>query len=416
MKQVKTNSKSPLLLIWLCWLVYATSYIGKVNYAANINPIIDRYGITHAEAGLVSTLFFFAYGIGQVFNGLFSKRYNIKWVVFGCLMLSGLINLSVPFLPSFSFTKYLWAINGFSLSVLWPILIRLLSEALPAKHTEMATAVMGTTIAVGSFFVYGISALFSLFTSFEAVFYTSAAVLITVGLIWIVFLPRILNECNAEEEKQHSTEQKISVSHKNNIRHLIPILSLLAIFGIISNLIKDGLITWVPSILKEGYGLDDSLSIILTLALPLISIFGNRLALVVHRKITDYIYHCAVIFTASAFFIGAVIIGFKANSLLIAIFSFTIVSLLVASINSLITSIFPLFMKESLNSGLIAGILNGFCYVGSTISSYGLGSIADSVGWNAVFITLLMAAVIPPMLSIVFTLIKNGGINYAKKN
>ena len=29
--------------------------------------------------------------------------------------------------------------------------------------------------------------------------------------------------------------------------------------------------------------------------------------------------------------------------------------------------------------------LNGFCYVGSTISAYGLGVVADNFGWTAVF-------------------------------
>ena len=68
------NSKSKSLksgasfLIFLAWLVYSTSYIGRVNYSANITQIIDFYGITKAEAGTVPTFMFFAYGIGQVLN------------------------------------------------------------------------------------------------------------------------------------------------------------------------------------------------------------------------------------------------------------------------------------------------------------------------------------------------------------
>jgi len=46
-------------------------------------------------------------------------------------------------------------------------------------------------------------------------------------------------------------------------------------------------------------------------------------------------------------------------------------------------------MRGKVNSGLFAGVLNGFCYVGSTISSYGLGAIADIFGWIAVFWTLI---------------------------
>ena len=87
--------------------------------------------------------------------------------------------------------------------------------------------------------------------------------------------------------------------------------------------------------------------------------------------------------------IGAVIAGISLNQFILTLLGFTIVCFLVSSCNSVITSIFPLFMKGKVNSGLIAGVLNGFCYLGSTLSSYGLGSIADNWGWIAVFWTLL---------------------------
>ena len=66
------------ILIAICWAVYASSYISKLNYAANINGIMSCFSVSHAEAGLVSTCFFFAYGIGQVINGFLCKKYNIR--------------------------------------------------------------------------------------------------------------------------------------------------------------------------------------------------------------------------------------------------------------------------------------------------------------------------------------------------
>ena len=63
-----------VFLIFICWLIYAISYLGKVNYSANITQIIDFYGIGKSEAGLPPTFFFFAYGIGQVVNGLLSNE------------------------------------------------------------------------------------------------------------------------------------------------------------------------------------------------------------------------------------------------------------------------------------------------------------------------------------------------------
>ena len=67
-----SGSAASLLLI--CWLVYACSYIGKLGYSANIVNIEKDFGVTHTMAGMASTFFFFAYGAGQIINGIFCKN------------------------------------------------------------------------------------------------------------------------------------------------------------------------------------------------------------------------------------------------------------------------------------------------------------------------------------------------------
>ena len=54
------------------------------------------------------------------------------------------------------------------------------------------------------------------------------------------------------------------------------------------------------------------------------------------------------------------------------------------------------------NSGRLAGILNGFCCLGSALSSYGLGLIADMGGWNAVFWLLFSLCVIAVGISVFY--------------
>ena len=47
----------------------------------------------------------------------------------------------------------------------------------------------------------------------------------------------------------------------------------------------------------------------------------------------------------------------------------------------------PLKMRDQVDSGRTAGLLNGFCYLGSTLSTYGLGYVAENSGWQAVLYT-----------------------------
>ncbi len=79
-------------LIILCWLVYTSSYIGRLSYNANIVQIREYFNVSYSETGLVSTFFFFIYGFGQIVNGLLCKKYNVKYTIFTCLIISSLMN------------------------------------------------------------------------------------------------------------------------------------------------------------------------------------------------------------------------------------------------------------------------------------------------------------------------------------
>ena len=153
MGRLKEKSNADLL-IFLAWVVYTVSYLGKVNYSANITQVIDFYQITKAQAGIVPTFLFFSYGIGQVVNGILCKKYNIKWAIFGSLFVSAIINLMIAFNTEFGIIKWFWMINGFALSVLWPSIIRLLSEELPKKDLGRSSVIMGTTVAAGTLIIY----------------------------------------------------------------------------------------------------------------------------------------------------------------------------------------------------------------------------------------------------------------------
>lgn len=381
-------------LIFLCWLLYATSYLGKVNYSANITQIIDFYNVSKAEAGLAPTLFFFAYGVGQVVNGLLCKKYNMKLVIFGSLFLSASCNLIIAISSDFGIVKWLWLLNGFVLSVLWPTLIRLLSESLAKKDLGRSSVIIGTTVASGTLVIYGLSSLFAMLEAFKLSFYTAAASEFAVAFIWLfayekaVAQAKIVKDSEAEEEEQKNEENKTAKVEIDK-RHIKAVVVFLCVFAVGVNLVKDGLNTWVPSILKEEYAMTDSLAILLTLFLPVVAIFGNAFALSMHKKIPDYITHCCVVFVVIAGIIGTIIWSLGQRQVLVMLGGLVLTSILVASLNSLITSIFPMFMRTVVNSGMIAGVLNGFCYVGSTLSSYGLGYIADNWDWSAVFVVLL---------------------------
>lgn len=392
----KKNLTSVALLIALCWLVYTCSYLGKLGYNANITQIESVFGVSHATAGMVSTFFFFAYGIGQIVNGLLCKKYNIRYVVFGSLLISGLMNALVGISNNFSLVKYFWLINGGALSVLWPSLIRLLSETMDEKNMPRAVIVMGTTVATGTFFVYGLSALFVKFLTYTVMFFVAGILLPAIALLWIFAYPHLVKN-KKEPSYQVQVEEK-----KSGLAGLWAPILIMAFFAVVDNLTKDGLTTWVPMILKETYGLPDYVSILLTMLLPILAIFGTTVAVSLRKKIKDFVSLCAFLFACSAFFISVVILCLPSGIFAVTLGSFGIVSCLMSGVNNVITSMAPLYWKKRVNSGMLAGVLNGCCYLGSTISAYGLGTIADIGGWNSVFYLLFGICALSTLLGVLY--------------
>lgn len=407
----KPVDKRQWLLVALCWAIYTASYLGKYCYNANKSVIMSYFSIDKATAGLVGTCFFIAYGAGQVVNGLLCKKYNIRFVVFGSLLISACCNAAMAFCDEFAVLKYVWFINGATLSVLWPTLVRLLSETLSDDYCPRAVVVMGTSVAVGTFITYGISAAFNAgigsSVSYKYAFLTAIICLPVLALVWNFAYPKLVGKGKAEKEENTIELQTIKapIEKKKIGSSLMISLVILAFFAVVTNLVKDGLTTWIPKILEDTYEMPSYLSILLTLFLPMLALFGTAVAVRLNKNIPDTVDLCAIAFAFIGILMGAVML-FANLSAAVMILCLSLVSLSTSAINNAVTSMFPLYHKAEINSGMAAGVLNGFCYIGSALSDYGLGLIADLSGWNAVFIVLCVASEVCVLIAIIRAIVK----------
>ena len=77
-----------------------------------------------------------------------------------------------------------------------------------------------------------------------------------------------------------------------------------------------------------------------------------------------------------------------------------------SGINNIITSIFPMLYASKGNAGTLAGVLDGFCYVGSAITAYGLGAISEKVGnWTAIFYLFIVVCALMMIICAIYYLL-----------
>ncbi|MFR6641486.1 MAG: hypothetical protein ACLUSP_09330 [Christensenellales bacterium] len=92
--ETKKENRRQTLLILLCWFAYFTSYFGRYSYNANIIPIEEAFGVTHAQSGLVVTFYFFSYGADR-FCTVFCAKVPVRYVVAGAMAIAAAVNLAI---------------------------------------------------------------------------------------------------------------------------------------------------------------------------------------------------------------------------------------------------------------------------------------------------------------------------------
>ncbi|MBE7091135.1 MAG: MFS transporter [Clostridiales bacterium] len=250
-------------------------------------------------------------------------------------------------------------------------------------------------LPLGTLISYSLSALFAAVgVPFQYSFLFGAAMLLIAGAIWFFSYGRCLTKDKSIlEEDVQPAKAKTTMHTKDFTENVLVTISVLCVFAVITNLMKDGLNTWLPTILKDSFHLNDSSSLIFTLVLPLFGVLGATVAMLANKKIKNFIILDSVLIVVGGAFCAVSLGLLTANVAILLAVTCGIIFLLVSASNNVITSMAPLYLRGKINSGLLAGILNGFCYVGSTLSSYGLGYVAQHSGWSGVFKLLIALAI-----------------------
>lgn len=391
-----SNRSKQMFLIVLCVLVYASVYVARYSYGANIGAVMSAYGVTRAEAGLVSTFFFFSYGASQVVHSFLCRFYPRKYIVPIALLAMAAINLAMFFEPPFAVFKYLWMLNGMVTSLLWPTIVLVWGETLDGDMMPRATFLISLALPIGTVIAYGGSAIFNLFSFWRGAFLMGGTLPLVFSVLWFTLYDYLVSGRDPSHAAVSAeTKSSDAQAERRKTRwgaEMIKLVVLCVCLNAAICFVRDGLSTWTPVLLGEQFGLSDSNSIVLTLVLPIFGIFGSALAIRMNRLIRDFrSLSCLFCFLMSAC-LAVLLLILNSNWVILALVLLGSTSCLIHGATTVLITIMPLSIRDRVNPGVLSGIINASAYIGSTVSAYGLGSVADTLGWHSVVRILLFSA------------------------
>ena len=90
MKPTPAYISPKTMTLFYCWCAYALAYTLRVNIAVVIPFLRRDIGYSNTQLGMVTSLFFLTYTVGQLVNGYLGDRVNSKILIVGgpCLIRS----------------------------------------------------------------------------------------------------------------------------------------------------------------------------------------------------------------------------------------------------------------------------------------------------------------------------------------
>lgn len=387
---MKLQSKKEIrLLTVLACLVYFSSYITRINFAAVMVEFIQVENVLKSSASLITTALFITYGAGQLISGFLGDRVNPRLLIFLGLLVAVGSNLVLPFAsPSIGLMAAIWGINGLAQAFMWPPLVKIVTAATSLEDYAKIAPTIGSSGACGTIAVYLLCPLMITLSGWKSVFFVTAAIAAVTAFVWLFVSNRLLKGMSFTNAPGKAAARKDSSLPKFLLLLLPVILLSIAMQG----MLRDGISTWLPTFLTEAFRLESVVSILVGVALPIMHVLVNLIAykLLIAMK-RDVFAAIGLLFTLICLLLLSMHL-FTGSSVILSMVLIAITNGAINGINTLQTCYIPALFGGSKNMSFIAGLLNAGTYVGSAASIYLFAVLSENFGWSATVIGWVITA------------------------
>jgi len=376
------NKRDVKRLALLLTATYMVSYITRTNFGAIVSEISDATGIAKSLLSMPLTGSFITYGVGQLISGVLGDRISPKKLVSAGLFLTVLMNVLLPLFQDPWIMLGIWCINGLAQAFMWPPIVRMMTVLLEAEDYKKTVTQVTSGGLAGTILIYLISPLVISLMGWQGTFYFSAALGLCMLIVWNLAARDVFVQRNVTPEKRNSPLHLL----------LTPLMLCVLVLIIMQGMLRDGITTWMPSLVSESFLLDNKISILSGVLMPVFSIAGIQLTNLVYRKKLKNPLLCSGVLFGFGGVCAFLLYLFCQDSVVLTIIcaAFLIGSL--HGVNLLLISMVPRYFEKYGKISTISGVLNACTYIGSAVSTYGIAALSEGIGWSkTVFLWFLIA-------------------------
>ncbi|MCE5242119.1 MAG: MFS transporter [Syntrophobacteraceae bacterium] len=390
-------------IVAMGWMIYAAYYFGRVNLSVAIPQIREDMLLSAQQVGLMGSGFFLAYACGQLFSGYLGDRLSPRRLIFGGVLLSGLMNILFASTGVWELMLVAWTVNGVFQSTGWAPVIKLLSDWHRPEQRRTVAGIFATSYVAGNAVTWTLAGWLIVAMNWRAAFWVPALMMGACALVWLLLVRDRPEEVGFRElESAPSGHGGISSHRIPNVLDGLSRFWPLALAAVTGGFILYSLIIWLPSYFVEGLALGSGTAASLSAALPIAGIFGTMTVswLIATRyagreiRFAVGVYSCASALLALFPFVSSSVSG----SLFLLILSGSILY----GASTIITAIMPMLLSRNNETSTIAGFVDFAFNVGAGLAGVGIGALLDRYSWTAFFYALAGVGALTALLLLSF--------------
>jgi OPA family glycerol-3-phosphate transporter-like MFS transporter len=257
---------------------------------------------------------------------------------------------------------------------------------------------ISATLPIGTVSAYILASIAIKFFNWKSVFFSSAAVLVFAFVFFTVtyFLSK---KHITDEPVENSINNKKEANNKNTNKFLPLFLSagLLLVLpaDAIHGAIKEGITTWVPTMITETYNTSAAFSVFVSIILPIVNLSGNYIITPLYNKVFKKDELKTGSFVLAFVLIPFAFLIFMKNlPIVVSVILLALGTTAMHTFNYMIITLVPMQFAKHGKTATVTGVMNATAYIGCAAATYGFGIISDNIGWNGTVVVWIIIDVI----------------------
>ena len=223
-------------------------------------------------------------------------------------------------------------------------------------------------------------------------FFISAAAAIIMATVWQIFAPRKDSHPSGAKTNVKEDEPAPAEGTRRITFGIVAMMIPIALAIIFQGMLRDGVTTWLPTLVSDTFDLPSSISILTGIILPIFSMITFNVSAALERKIKNELITSAVFYTIAA--LSATLLTFIFDiSPIISVLLLALITGCIHGVNLMLISRVPRYFDKYGKISTVSGIVNAFTYVGSALSTYLVAVIAEKRGWGFTIASWLIIAI-----------------------